>query len=68
MGDHSTTRVERSPEVVVGNAEEQIRTLLAAYAMSLNADDAARIEQLYTEDDFFMPGSLPLRVAWTAGR
>jgi uncharacterized protein (TIGR02246 family) len=59
MGDHSTPRVEHFSEVVMSNAEEQIRTLLAAYETSLNAGDAGRIEQLYTEDGVFMPAGFP---------
>lgn len=43
----------------MSNAEEQIRTLLAAYETSLNAADAGRIEQLYTEDGVFMPAGFP---------
>ena len=35
--------------------EKQIHALLATYEASLNAGDAARIEQLYTEDGVFMP-------------
>jgi uncharacterized protein (TIGR02246 family) len=41
------------------HAEEELRTLLAAYETSLNAGDAARIEQLYTEDGVFMPAGFP---------
>jgi uncharacterized protein (TIGR02246 family) len=52
-------RVEQSHEVVMSNAEEQLRTLLAAYETSLNAGDAGRIEQLYTEDGVFMPAGFP---------
>ncbi len=40
-------------------AEKQIHTLLATYETSLNAGDAARIEQLYTEDGVFMPAGFP---------
>ena len=40
-------------------AEKQIHTLLASYETSLNAGDAARIEQLYTEDGVFMPAGFP---------
>ena len=41
------------------SAEEQLHTLLAAYETSLNAGDAGRIEQLYTEDGVFMPAGFP---------
>jgi uncharacterized protein (TIGR02246 family) len=37
------------------NNEKQIHALLATYETSLNAGDAGRIEQLYTEDGVFMP-------------
>jgi uncharacterized protein (TIGR02246 family) len=40
-------------------AEKQLHTLLAAYETSLNAGDAGRIEQLYTEDGVFMPAGFP---------
>ena len=40
-------------------AEEQLHALLATYETSLNAGDAARIEQLYTEDGTFMPAGFP---------
>jgi uncharacterized protein (TIGR02246 family) len=40
-------------------AEKQIHALLATYETSLNAGDAARIEQLYTEDGVFMPAGFP---------
>jgi uncharacterized protein (TIGR02246 family) len=53
--NHSTPRVEQSLEIVMSNAEEQLRTLLAGYETALNAGDAGRIEQLYTEDGVFMP-------------
>ena len=39
--------------------EEDLRALLAAYETSLNAGDAGRIEQLYTEDGVFMPAGFP---------
>ena len=39
--------------------EKQIHALLATYATSLNAGDAGRIEQLYTEDGVFMPAGFP---------
>jgi uncharacterized protein (TIGR02246 family) len=39
--------------------EEQLHALLATYETSLNAGDAARIEQLYTDDGVFMPASFP---------
>ena len=39
--------------------EEKIRALLATYETSLNAGDAGRIEQLYTEDGTFMPAGFP---------
>src|SRR5205807_8537060 len=42
-------------EVVMSPAEPQLRTLLTTYETSLNAGDASRIEQLYTEDGVFMP-------------
>src|SRR2546425_9824469 len=37
-------------EVVMSPAEQELRTLLTTYETSLNAGDAARIEQLYAED------------------
>jgi uncharacterized protein (TIGR02246 family) len=40
-------------------AEKQIHALLANYETSLNAGDAARIEQLYTDDGVFMPAGFP---------
>src|ERR1700693_3603781 len=40
-------------------AEKQLHSLLAAYETSLNAGDAGRIEQLYTEDGAFMPAGFP---------
>ena len=40
-------------------AEQQIHALLATYETSLNAGDAGRIEQLYTEDGVFMPAGFP---------
>ncbi len=40
-------------------AEKQLHTLLANYETSLNAGDAARIEQLYTVDGVFMPAGFP---------
>jgi uncharacterized protein (TIGR02246 family) len=40
-------------------AEKQIHALLANYETSLNAGDANRIEQLYTEDGVFMPAGFP---------
>ncbi|MFL5620978.1 MAG: YybH family protein [Gemmatimonadaceae bacterium] len=43
----------------MSHAEEELRTLLAAYETSLNAGDAGRIEQLYTEDGVFMPAGFP---------
>jgi uncharacterized protein (TIGR02246 family) len=43
----------------MSRAEDQLRTLLAAYETLLNAGDAARIEQLYTEDGVFMPAGFP---------
>jgi len=46
-------------EVVMSQAEEQLRALLATYETSLNAGDAGRIEQLYTEDGVFMPAGFP---------
>jgi uncharacterized protein (TIGR02246 family) len=36
-------------------AESQLQALLTAYETSLNAGDARRIEQLYTEDGVLMP-------------
>jgi uncharacterized protein (TIGR02246 family) len=39
--------------------EKQIQALLATYETSLNASDAGRIEQLYTEDGVFMPAGFP---------
>ena len=46
-------------EVVMSSAEQELRTLLAGYETSLNAGDAARIEQLYAEDGVFMPAGFP---------
>ncbi len=46
-------------EVVMSSAEQELRTLLASYETSLNAGDAARIEQLYAEDGVFMPAGFP---------
>ena len=43
----------------MSHAEEEIRALLAAYETALNAADAGRIEQLYTEDGVFMPAGFP---------
>jgi uncharacterized protein (TIGR02246 family) len=40
-------------------AEKQIHALLGAYETSLNGGDAARIEQLYTDDGVFMPAGFP---------
>jgi len=40
-------------------AQKQLHTLLANYETSLNAGDAGRIEQLYTEDGVFMPAGFP---------
>jgi uncharacterized protein (TIGR02246 family) len=40
-------------------AEKQVQTLLANYETSLNAGDAGRIEQLYTQDGVFMPAGFP---------
>ncbi len=40
-------------------AQKQLHTLLASYETSLNAGDAARIEQLYTVDGVFMPAGFP---------
>ena len=40
-------------------AQKQLHTLLANYETSLNAGDAARIEQLYTADGVFMPAGFP---------
>ena len=41
------------------NNEKQIHALLGTYETSLNAGDAGRIEQLYTEDGVFMPAGFP---------
>jgi uncharacterized protein (TIGR02246 family) len=49
-------------------AEKQLHTLLAAYETSLNAGDAGRIEQLYTEDGVFMPGGFPTASGQSAVR
>src|SRR5947209_2301489 len=46
-------------EVVMSPAEQELRTLLTTYETSLNAADAARIEQLYAEDGVFMPAGFP---------
>ena len=46
-------------EVVMSSAEQELRTLLTNYETSLNAGDAARIEQLYAEDGVFMPAGFP---------
>jgi uncharacterized protein (TIGR02246 family) len=50
------------PAATIGGqnaAEKQVHALLANYETSLNAGDAARIEQLYTEDGVFMPAGFP---------
>src|SRR5207237_5598039 len=47
------------PEVVMSCAEQELRTLLTSYETSLNAGDAARIEQLYADDGVFMPAGFP---------
>jgi uncharacterized protein (TIGR02246 family) len=49
-------------------AEKQLHALLAAYETSLNAGDAGRIEQLYTEDGVFMPAGFPTAVGRSAVR
>jgi uncharacterized protein (TIGR02246 family) len=49
----------QSLPVVRSPADAQLRTLLAAYETSLNAGDADRIAQLYTEDGVFMPAGFP---------
>jgi uncharacterized protein (TIGR02246 family) len=59
MDNYSPPRVEHTPEVAMPHAEEELRTLLAAYETSLNAGDAGAIEQLYTEDGVFMPAGFP---------
>ena len=43
----------------MSQGEEQLYTLLATYEESLNAADAGRIEQLFTEDGVFMPAGFP---------
>ena len=43
----------------MSQAEEQLHTLLTTYEESLNAADAGRIEQLFTEDGVFMPAGFP---------
>jgi uncharacterized protein (TIGR02246 family) len=58
-GNPPTPRVEQSPEVVMSPEENQVRALLATYETLLNAGDAGRIEQLYTEDGVFMPAGFP---------
>jgi uncharacterized protein (TIGR02246 family) len=68
MAHHSTPRVEHSPEVTMAHAEEELRSLLAAYETSLNAGDVGRIEQLYTEDGVFMPAGFPTAAGRTAVR
>jgi len=54
-------------------AESQLHTLLTTYESSLNAGDAGRIEQLYTDDGVLMPAGYPtmsgqgaVRVAYDA--
>src|SRR5260221_1355954 len=59
MGVQPTPRVEQFLEVVMSPAEEQLHALLASYETSLNAGDAGRIEELYTEDGAFMPAGFP---------
>src|SRR6267142_2090770 len=59
MDNHTTPRVEQSQEIVMSHAEEQLRTLLAAYETALNSGDAGRIEHLYAEDGVFMPAGFP---------
>jgi len=49
-------------------AEKQLHALLASYETSLNAGDAGRIEQLYTEDGVFMPAGFPTAVGRSAVR
>jgi uncharacterized protein (TIGR02246 family) len=48
-----------TPARAQNTAEKQLHSLLAAYETSLNAGDAGRIEQLYTEDGAFMPAGFP---------
>jgi uncharacterized protein (TIGR02246 family) len=67
-GNHSTPRVEQSPEIVMSQAEDQVTALLATYETLLNAGDAARIEQLYTEDGVFMPAGFPTATGRAAVR
>lgn len=43
----------------MSSTQEQLEKLLAAYEISLNAADAGKIEQLYTEDGVFMPAGFP---------
>lgn len=52
----------------MSNAEEQLRELLGAYEKALNAADAGRIEQLYTEDGVFMPAGFPTATGRSAVR
>jgi ketosteroid isomerase-like protein len=52
----------------MSQAEEQLHTLLATYEESLNAADAGRIEQLFTEDGVFMPAGFPTTSGRSAAR
>jgi uncharacterized protein (TIGR02246 family) len=50
------------PDTTAGaqnRAEKQLHALLATYETALNAGDAGRIEQLYTDDGVFMPAGFP---------
>jgi uncharacterized protein (TIGR02246 family) len=52
----------------MAHAEEELRSLVAAYETSLNAGNVGRIEQLYTEDGVFMPAGFPTAAGRTAVR
>jgi uncharacterized protein (TIGR02246 family) len=52
----------------MSQAETQVRALLATYETLLNAGDAARIEQLYSEDGVFMPAGFPTAAGRAAVR
>jgi uncharacterized protein (TIGR02246 family) len=59
------------PGAILGaqnSAEKQVQTLLTSYETSLNAGDAAQIEQLYTVDGVFMPAGFPTAAGRSAVR
>jgi uncharacterized protein (TIGR02246 family) len=50
------------------SSTDELQKLLDAYETSLNAGDAAKIEQLYTENGSFMPAGFPTATGRTAVR